>query len=213
MHKYRYIAIEGTIGAGKTSFSKLLAEDLNAKLILEEFEENAFLQKFYTEPERYAFPLELSFLADRYTQLKSQILNLDLFNDLIIADYFIDKSLIFSQETLKEDELKLYANLFNIISNILPKPDLLVYLYNTIPQLQDNIQTRGRDYEQGISDDYLSSIQASYLRYFQQKQQMRIVLIDVRHIDFVHNKNDFQRIKNTIFKEYPKGINHVEISS
>jgi len=150
---YQFIAIEGNIGAGKTSLAKLIAEKCNAKLILEEFEDNSFLPKFYKDPERFAFPLELSFLAERFQQLKDKLASKDMFKTFTIADYFINKSLIFSRKTLQTDEFKLYNTLFEIINQSLIKPDLLVYLYANVDTLQSNIKKRGRDYEQEIKDE------------------------------------------------------------
>nr|MBC8147774.1 deoxynucleoside kinase [Bacteroidota bacterium] len=146
--KYNYIAIEGNIGAGKTSLSTRIAEQFNAKLILENFEDNSFLPKFYKEPDKYAFPLEMSFLAERYQQLKDRLTDQDLFKSFTISDYFINKSLIFSRKTLQKDEYLLYSKLFEIIISSLPQPDLLVYLYLDIDKLKSNIIKRGRLYEQ-----------------------------------------------------------------
>jgi deoxyguanosine kinase len=144
--KYNYISIEGNIGAGKTSLATRIAKQFNAKLILEQFEDNSFLPKFYKDPDRYAFPLELSFLAERFHQLKKQLTVQDLFKSFTITDYFINKSLIFAQKTLQSDEFGLYKNLFQIINSALPKPDLLVFLYLDIEKLKENILKRGRSY-------------------------------------------------------------------
>ncbi|HRY99201.1 MAG TPA: deoxynucleoside kinase, partial [Bacteroidales bacterium] len=173
--KYSYICIEGVIGAGKTSLATRLAHDLNARLILEQFEDNPFLPKFYKEPDKYAFPLELSFLASRFQQLKDQLSAGDLFRPLTIADYFIQKSLIFARKTLKGDELGLYSRLFTIMADILPGPELLVYLHLDVDRLKQNILARGRDYEADISLDYLSRIQEGYFDYIRQRQDSRTV--------------------------------------
>ena len=141
--RYNFIAIEGNIGVGKTSLATKIAQDYNAHLILEQFEENSFLPKFYKEPEKYAFPLEMSFLAARYQQLKDQLLSMDLFKAFTISDYFIVKSLIFARKNLSPDEFKLYTSFFNIIYQQLPKPELLVYLYVDTERLQLNIKMRG----------------------------------------------------------------------
>ena len=151
--QYNFIAIEGNIGAGKTSLSSRIAEDFNAKLILEEFEDNAFIPKFYKEPDKYAFPLEMTFLASRYQQLKDNLNQQDLFKDFTISDYYIVKSLIFAKKTLPADEFNLYTRFFNIIFTQIPKPDLLVYLYLKTPNLQANIIKRGRPYELSIEDE------------------------------------------------------------
>ena len=206
----RYLVIEGNIGAGKTSLSKLIAEKYKAKLFLEQYAENPFLPKFYKNPERYSFPLELSFLADRYNQLKSNLSSFDLFNELIISDYFFMKSLIFSAHTLQEDEYRLYRQLFDIIYSTLPKPDLYVYLHKSTDLLLKNISKRGREYEKNISVDYLKGIESGYFNFFKQQNQMKIVVIDTNNIDFVNNEEDLNKIENTIFNnKYPVGITRI----
>jgi deoxyadenosine/deoxycytidine kinase len=207
----RYIAIEGNIGAGKTSLSKLLAEEMNALLILEQFEKNSFLPLFYKEPERYAFPLEMSFLADRYQQLKNQLSTPGLFHSLIVSDYFISKSLIFARKTLESDEYRLYSRLFSIISSSLPKPDLLVYLYSDIANLQENIRKRGREYEQDIKDEYLEKIQSSYFDFIKTQSKLPIVIIDSSQLDFVNNEMDYKRIKEIILQEHSEGIHRYSL--
>lgn len=209
MDRYNFIAIEGTIGAGKTSLAKKLANDYNAKLILEGFADNPFLPKFYKNQDKYAFPLELSFLAERYQQLTDQLSKQDLFKNFTVADYFINKSLIFAQKTLGEDVFGLYSRLFHIINSSIPKPDLLIYLYVNIPRLQSNIKHRGRDYEQNIQDEYLEKIQSGYMDFIRQQQKMRILIMDINNIDFVKNKEDYQRIIELIDQNYDFGINRV----
>ncbi|HRX32118.1 MAG TPA: deoxynucleoside kinase, partial [Tenuifilaceae bacterium] len=154
----QYLVIEGNIGAGKTTLATMLANELNAKLTLEQFSDNPFLPKFYQNPERYSFPLELSFLAERYRQLNVDLRSTSLFHNITIADYFFMKSLIFAQNTLTGDELQLYKQLFNIIYSSLPKPDLYVYLHLPTEKLLKNIEKRGREYEKTITADYLNSI-------------------------------------------------------
>jgi deoxyadenosine/deoxycytidine kinase len=211
MIHYNYIVIEGNIGAGKTSLATMIAEEYNAKLILEQFEENSFLPKFYKDPDKYAFPLELSFLAERYQQLKTQLITQDLFKDFVIADYFIDKSLIFAQNNLQSDEYSLYTKLFNIINPTLPKPELLVYLYVTIDRLKNNIKHRGRSYEQDIKSDYLEKIQAGYFEYIKHLPETKILIIDTNPIDFVNDKSGYKLLTDIIFKEYTKGIHRISL--
>ncbi len=170
---YNYIVIEGNIGAGKTSFATRLAEECNARLILEQFEENSFLPKFYEDPVRYAFPLELSFLADRYQQLKAQFTASDMFKTFTVADYFIFKSLIFASRNLEQLEFGLYSKLFTIVSSVIPKPDMIVYLYLNLDNLKKNIQKRGRPYEQNIQFEYLDKIQNGYLEFLRQQTDLR----------------------------------------
>ena len=208
--QYNFIAIEGNIGAGKTSLSTRIAEDFNAKLILEEFEDNAFLPKFYKEPDKYAFPLEMTFLASRYQQLKDKLGQQDLFKDFTISDYYIVKSLIFAKKTLPADEYNLYTRFFNIIFTQIPKPDLLVYLYLKTPNLQANIHKRGRPYEMSIENEYLDKIQDGYFEYFkQQPYNLRVLIIDTNEIDFVNNENDYKKIIEIINKPYKPGVHRV----
>jgi len=208
---YDFIAIEGNIGAGKTSLSTRIASQFDARLILEQFEDNAFLPKFYHDPEKYAFPLELTFLASRYQQLKEQLTNKDLFKTFTISDYYIYKSLIFAKKTLQDDELALYTRLFNIINGTLPKPDLLVYLYVEVPRLKRNIITRGREYEQDIEHDYLERIQSGYFDFIKQQTDLRILILDVNQVDFVHNETDYEKILDIIMREYPVGIQRIVV--
>ena len=207
---YNYIVIEGNIGAGKTSFATRLAEECNARLILEQFEENSFLPKFYEDPARYAFPLELSFLADRYQQLKGQFGASDMFKTFTIADYFIFKSLIFASRNLEQLEFGLYSKLFAIVSSVVPKPDLIVYLYLSLDNLKKNIQKRGRPYEQNIQFDYLDKIQTGYLDYLRQQPDQRVLLIDTNDIDFVERNEDYLWMKEVVFAEYPVGLHRIQ---
>lgn len=193
-----YIAIEGNIGAGKTTLASKIAEDCNAKLVLERFADNPFLPKFYKDQSRYAFPLEMSFLADRYQQLTDDLAQFDLFKDFIVADYHIFKSLIFAKVTLQEDEYRLYKNLFDIIYKEMPKPDLYVYLYQNTERLLANIKKRGRSYEQEIPADYLEKINQGYLDYIKTQTDLNILIIDVSDLDFVKNQEDYVFILNAI---------------
>ena len=196
-----YIAIEGNIGAGKTTLASKIAEDCNAKLVLERFADNPFLPKFYKDQSRYAFPLEMSFLADRYQQLTDDLAQFDLFKDFIVADYHIFKSLIFAKVTLQEDEYRLYKNLFDIIYKEMPKPDLYVYLYQNTERLLANIKKRGRSYEQEIPADYLEKINQGYLDYIKTQTDLNILIIDVSDLDFVKKQEDYVFILNAIKKK------------
>ncbi|MDO8896411.1 MAG: deoxynucleoside kinase [Bacteroidales bacterium] len=209
MIPYNFIAIEGTIGAGKTSLTERISEDFNAKLILEQFEDNAFLPKFYEDQEKYAFPLEMSFMASRFQQLKDQLGNQDLFRSFTISDYYIMKSIIFARKTLPTDELALFTRFFNFISTSIPKPDLLVYLFLEVDKLQVNIRRRGRSYEQQIKDEYLERIQSGYFEYIRQQLDMRILLLDTNNLDFVNNDADYQKVINIISKDYPIGVHRI----
>ena len=206
----QYLVIEGNIGAGKTTLATMLAQDLNAKLILEQFADNPFLPQFYQNPERYSFPLELSFLAERYKQLNVDLRTGSLFQNITIADYFFMKSLIFAQNTLTGDELQLYKQIFSIIYNTLPKPNLYVYLHLQTDKLLQNIKKRGRDYEQTITADYLNNLTQGYFDFFKQHPDYTCLVIDTSNLDFVANAEDYLKIKEVIFdKSYNKGVNRV----
>jgi deoxyguanosine kinase len=209
--RYNYIAIEGNIGAGKTTLANKIADKYNGKLILERFEDNPFLAKFYDNQEKYAFPLELSFLAERYQQLKRELASQELFTDFTISDYFLNKSLIFARKTLNDDEYQLFITLFNIMNANLPRPDLLVHLFVSTTRLQSNIKMRGREYEQRIPDEYLEKIQESYLDYLKQQPQLRILLLDINALDFVARPADFQKIVDAINLDYPKGLTRIKL--
>jgi len=207
--KYNYIAIEGCIGAGKTTLSEMLAADFNAELILERFADNPFLAKFYKDPVHYAFPLEMTFLTDRYQQLKNLLSKRDLFTDLVVADYFIDKCAIFSKNNLQQDEYNLFQKIYDIISGFLPKPDILIYLYNTPDNLLSNIAKRGREYEKEIQLDYLESIQENYLTFFKQRAQFPILIVESTNLDFVKCVEDYKKIKTLLQQKYEIGVHRV----
>ena len=194
LNTYNYIAIEGNIGAGKTTLSSMIAEDFNAKLILERFKDNPFLPKFYEDQSRYAFPLEMSFLADRYQQLLDDIGQYDLFKDFMIADYDSHKSLIFANVTLSEEEYSLYKKLHQIMYREIARPDLYVYLYQNTDRLLENIKKRGRGYEQDISKEYLLKINQGYLNAIKNKRESTVKIIDISELDFVKKRTDYLSI-------------------
>jgi deoxyguanosine kinase len=208
--KYNYVVIEGNIGAGKTTLATRISDQFNARLILERFAENPFLPKFYDDPEKYSFPLELSFLADRYKQLKEELVEQDLFKSFTIADYYFMKSLVFAASTLTGDEYNLYRQIFYIIYGSLPKPDIYVYLHLRPDRLLQNIEKRGRNYEKSITGDYLQKIQDNYFSFFKQNPENKYLIIDINEIDFVENETHYTRMVDTIFHdEYPPGVNKV----
>jgi deoxyadenosine/deoxycytidine kinase len=207
-----YIVIEGNIGAGKTTLSKMIAKEFDAKLILEQFADNPFLPKFYKEPDKYSFQLELSFLAERYQQLNQEVTSRDLFKPFTVADYYFMKSLIFARATLKEDEYNLYRQIFNIIYKSIPKPDLYVYLHVSVQNLMNSISRRGRDYEKGISSEYLLKLQEGYFDFFRQQNDIPFLIIDSNNMDFVENQDDYKRMKELIFSaKYEKGITRITL--
>lgn len=206
---YSFIAIEGNIGAGKTSLAQKLCNDFNAHFVQEEFEDNSFLPKFYEDKNRFAFPLEMSFLASRFNQLKRNVLEPDMFNQFIVSDYIFAKSILFARITLDDDEYALYLRLFEIINMQMKQPDLLVYLHNPIEKLQWNIANRGRGYERNISDEYLKKINDAYFQYLQSNLHLRILIIDCASLDFISNEDHYNNIRELICKEYKPGIHHI----
>lgn len=198
---YNFIAIEGNIGVGKSTLATLLSQHYSARLILEEFADNTFLPKFYQDKERYAFPLELSFLADRFKQMKRTLMQQELFHEKTISDYLFIKSKLFARINLPPDEYELFENLYEIAEGSLPQPDLLIFLQAPIYKLQTNIKNRARSYEQNIADSYLETIQNIYLEYLKQ-QPCKVVHVDVSHADFLYNPLHFQKIVEFIEDPY-----------
>ncbi len=206
--KYNYLVIEGNIGAGKTSLASMLGKEYQHRLILEQFVDNPFLARFYEDPERYAFQVELSFLSERYHQVKSELGQPELFEKGIVSDYFLAKSLIFSKNNLKLDEFNLFVKLFNIIQLQAPIPDLYVYLHLPVERLMENIQQRGRSYEQNIKKVYLKEVQDGYFAFFKSRPDMKILVIDTSNLDFVNNESDYQEIKRHIYNsDHKRGLN------
>jgi len=209
---YRYLVIEGNIGAGKTSLASKLAAETGSRLILEEFNDNPFLAKFYEDPGRYAFQLELSFLAERYQQIKTEMGQPDLFGQSVISDYYLAKSFIFSKLNLKEDEMKLFEMLYSIINLQVPKPELYVYLHVSVEKLLENIELRGRSYEKNIRHDYLKQVQDGYFDFFKSQTELKIVVLDTTHMDFVNKESDFQQLKSAILDgKYTPGMNMLNL--
>ena len=198
LDQFKYLAIEGNIGAGKTSLATLISQDFNAKLVLERFKDNPFLPKFYKDQARYAFPLEMSFLADRYQQLLDDISQYDLFKEFIVADYDLYKSLIFAKVTLQEEEYALYKKLFNLMYKEIARPDLYVYLYQTTDSLLANIKKRGRAYEADIKADYLEKLNQGYQEYIRSFPAEGVKVIDVSDLDFVANRADYLKVLRQI---------------
>ncbi len=191
LSRFEYLTIEGNIGAGKTSLAKLISKEFNAKLILERFADNPFLPKFYDDMERYAFPLEMSFLADRYQRMQDDIAQFDLFKDFVVSDYDVFKSLIFAKVTLQEEEYKLYKKVFDLMYINLPKPGLYVYLYQNTERLLEHIKKRGREYEQKIPAEYLDKINKGYLQFIKSQDEFNVKIIDVSDKDFIANRTDY----------------------
>jgi len=204
-----YIVIEGNIGAGKTSLSKLLADDLNARLILEEFSDNPFLPLFYKNPNRYAFPVELFFMTERHKQLQDLLLKGNLFQEYVVSDYIFSKTLLFAGQNLVDEELRLFQRLFHTLNASFPKPHLLVYLHRSVDDLLANISQRGRDYEKDISAAYLLKIQQAYFDFFRMTENdLSILILDVEGLDFINNTGHYQIVIEQLQKKYPKGLHH-----
>jgi deoxyadenosine/deoxycytidine kinase len=187
----------------------MLAEELNGKLILEQFEDNPFLPGFYKDPERHAFPVELYFMAERFQHLRNLLAQADIFKSFTVSDFLFQKSLIFAQNNLKTDEAKLYRMLFDIINPSLPKPDITLYLYAPIDKLLANIKKRGRDYEQSIPAEYLEGIQNAYLEYFKLQTNARIILLDTTNMNWLESNADYERVKEILNTEWSVGLHYL----
>ena len=198
LKQFNRICVEGTIGCGKTSFAKRIAEDLQAKLFLERFAENPFLPKFYDDADRYAFPLEMSFLADRFKQQRELSEQLNLFGQGVVSDYEVHKSLIFTQFTLSSDEFALYRTIFYNMMPDLQKPDLYILLKQTTPRLLTNIKKRGRSYERKIDAEYLDKVRQGYQDFKRSQPDWNIVEIDLSELDFVTNDRDYHKVINRL---------------
>ena len=208
--QYKFITIEGNIGAGKTTLSKILAEKLNAKLILEGFEDNPFLPRFYEKPDQYAFPLELFFMAERFKQLKEILTTADLFQQITISDYLFVKCLLFSKVNLQEEEYKLYQRIFDIIHQQLIFPDILIYLHAPVNILQANIKKRNRGYEQNISDEYLLQLQDAYLTYINQ-HTLKTLFVDASNANFLEDERHVNTILHALEKDYTSGKHYLTL--
>ena len=207
---YHFITIEGNIGAGKTTLAHILSKHYNARLILEEFADNPFLPKFYENPDQYAFPLELFFLAERFKQLKELLQQKDMFQQLTISDYLFNKCLLFAKVTLPEDEFRLYQRLFEIINQQLVQPDLLIYLHAPVKKLQANIKKRNRSYEQKIPDEYLFNIQETYTHYIKQ-HNIKTLFVDASNADFLGNKKHLNAIIEALDHDYGEGQHFISL--
>jgi len=193
----KLLVIEGNIGAGKTTLSTALANHLNARLILEEFTDNPFLPGFYENPARYAFPVELFFMTERHKQLQDLLTQQNLFQEKIIADYFFGKTLLFAGHNLEGAEFRLFNQMFKILSNSFPNPDLMIFIHRPVEELIKNIDLRGREMEKGISEDYLRKVQNSYFNYFKTSPDFPIIILDVGDEDLIKEEN-FDKILELI---------------
>ena len=208
---YQYICIEGNIGTGKTSLCEMLARDYNCQLILEEFADNPFLKYFYEDPDRYAFTVELFFMTERHKQLQHSLHKRSLFSEFMVADYFFWKTVIFASKNLSDEEYRLFSRLFQILNSAFPNPDLLVYLHRTPEKLLDQIRTRGRHYEQGISLEYLQKIQDSYFEFFRSQLGYPILILEVENLDFVNLPEHYEELVRLLSRPYLPGVHRISL--
>jgi deoxyadenosine/deoxycytidine kinase len=211
MLPYAFIAVEGNIGAGKTTLCHLLAEQYGCSLVLEQFTDNPFLPFFYEQPERYAFPVELFFMTERHKQLLEHFAQPDLFRSFTVADYFFLKTLLFAKNNLSGEEFRLFQRLFSVLNATFPKPDLLLYLHRPVSVLQQQIQHRGRDMERLITDDYLEGLQHAYLDFFKQETEIPIVVLDLHDANFIQDASILEGIVTVLKQEYRPGLQYVSL--
>lgn len=199
-NELKYIAVEGVIGAGKTTLVKKLAERLNAETVMEQFETNPFLEKFYNDRKRYAFQTQMFFLINRFKQ-QQQLNQPNLFTDYIVADYILDKDKIFAYLNLEGEELKLYETLFPLLSRNIRKPDLVVFLQSSVDRLMYNIKKRSRKVERNLTRSYIEELSDAYTHYFFRYQEAPLLIVNSSEIDFVKSEDDFDELFKQIFRE------------
>lgn len=210
MH-YNIITVEGNIGSGKTSLAKKLAEDFNAKLILETFADNPFLQKFFEKQKDYALGMEMFFMAERYEQIRDELSDREIFNQPVVIDYLFEKSLLYSKVNLNETEYALYQKIFNILNPKLPKTDLIIYLHSHTDRLVENIMKRGREFEKTVRKEYLLQIQEMYFEYFKQHSELKILILEASDADFIKYEAHYEQIKQLLESDLNQGITRAKI--
>ena len=193
MKNLYFVAVEGVIGVGKTSLAKLLSERLDARLVLEKFEENPFLPDFYRDPERYAFQTQLFFLISRYRQ-QQDIRQMDVFHQLVLSDHMFVKDRLFASLNLDEKEMSLYDAVANMLEKNVLTPDLVIYLQADTDRLMGRIADRGRDYEKSVSREYIDALNQVYNEFFFRYQNSSLLIINTNDIDFVHNQDDLEEV-------------------
>lgn len=209
---YRYVAIEGNIGSGKTSLVELMIDSYGGTPILESFDDNPFLPLFYKDPERYAFTVELFFMTERYKQLQAHLTTVDMFGGSLFADFIFSKTVLFARKNLEREEYKLFQMLFSVMNKTFPEPDILIYLHRDTEYLIENIRKRNRPYEQDITADYLLKIQDSYFEYLRNITSFPVLIMDIKDMDFVSDEQKLETIKFLVSKEYQAGVHRVTVS-
>jgi len=208
---YNFIAIEGNIGAGKTTLCLQLADRFGCALVLEQFTDNPFLPPFYEQPERYAFPVELFFMTERHKQLLEHFSQPDLFRAFTVADYFFVKTLLFAKNNLSEAEFRLFQRLFQVLNSTFPKPDLLLYLHRPVEVLLTQIKKRGRDIEQNISANYLTEIQDAYFDYLKTETETPVLILDLGDADFQQDVSVFNSITEILAVKHAPGAQFLQL--
>jgi deoxyguanosine kinase len=203
----RYIAVEGVIGVGKTTLAQMLCERLGARVVLEKFEENPFLEKFYKDPEHYAFQTQIFFLLSRYRQ-QQELFQADLFQKVTISDYMFEKDKIFAYLNLQDDELRLYETLVSQLEKNIPAPDLVVYLQSSVERLMSNIRKRGRSIEEPISEEYIRNLNEAYNYFFFRYKAAPLLIVNATQIDFVDNRKDFEELLAQIVRPQRSAVEY-----
>jgi len=195
----RYIAIEGVIGAGKTTLATMLGETLGGNVVLEQFAENPFLKDFYQDPERYAFQTQIFFLLTRYKQQR-QLFQADLFHRFLVTDYIFEKDKIFAYLNLENEELRLYETLVSNIEHNIPTPDLVVYLQSSVPRLMEHIKDRARAYEADMSESYIRDLNEAYNYFFFRYKTTPLLIVNTTELDFVNNGEHYEDLVRAILR-------------
>lgn len=211
LKRHKYVVVEGNIGTGKTSLCLKLADLYASKLVLEGFADNPFLSNFYENPKRYAFPVELFFMTERHKQMQEAFGNFGLFEDFILSDYCFPKTLLFAQNNLTPDEYRLFQRIYKVLFASFPKPDVMLYLHRPVGQLMEQIQKRGRDYEENITEEYLLSIQNAYFEYLKGIIQFPVVIVDISKMDFVNNPAHFEELHALMGDTYTPGVHRISL--
>lgn len=209
---YNYICVEGNIGSGKTTFCEMMSQDYNCSLILEEFDDNPFLPMFYKDPEKFAFTVELFFMTERHKQMSSMLSSRNMFDDFVLGDYFFLKTLLFARKNLSVEEFRLFQKIFQVLDANLPQPDLVVYFHRHVDILKRNIEKRGRSYERNISKDYLSTVQDSYFEYFRNVLSYPVLILDLKDINFIENRNYYDYLQSLMAKSYQPGVHRISLN-